>query len=386
MEAAGTGEREKILVFDEDAGDLERMRSVLAHQLPFADVSAARSLEEFRSATAGREFDVVVIEQLLSEVSGVELMVELKLRDSEPAVLLLSRSADPKVLASVYSAGSSRCIVKEGRWLEEVGPAVRHLLRIRKLERENAALIAKLTEANVLLSEKNKRLDEFSGTVAHDIRGPLGGINMKLEYMCDVYRDEVDERLGKLLSSTLESSKRLLGVVQAMYEFAKLGAKAAAMEELNLGQLIEEVVQDLHFDDSLDIKIQIGELPRVWGNPHLLRKVFGNLITNAVKYSDKREIVIAVEQRRLLSRSLGRFGEFCVRDNGPGISKEDLKEIFGMFRRGRNAEKKCEGVGIGLSVVKRIVELHFGQVSVESEPGKGACFVLTLPTEEIEFV
>ena len=380
------GSTESILIFDEDDQDLERVHSTLSQQLAFAQIVAVKSLAAFREALASRQYDLVIIEHMLSEVSGVELQLELKLSDHEPAVLMLSRSAAPETLSYIYNTGGHRCIVKEGHWLDELGPAVRHLLRIRKLERENEALIAKLTEANVLLSEKNKRLDEFSGTVAHDIRGPLGGINMKLEYMYDVYRDEVDDRLKKLLGSTLESSQRLLEVVQAMYEFAKLGAKATAMQDVNLAQLIEEVVQDLHFDESLDIKIGIGELPHVWGNPHLLRKVFINLINNAVKYSDKKEIVINITPEKITERSLGHFGVLSLEDNGPGIAKGDLKELFTMFRRGKDAEKKCEGVGIGLSVVKRIIELHYGQIWASSETGRGARFTIMLPLEEIELL
>ncbi len=376
--------KEAVLLFDEDRELLEAAGKILAQQLPFADIVCVAGLDEFRECLQQREFEVVVLEHLLSEISGIELIVELKLRDREPGVLVLSKTSDPQVLATVYNAGCQRCIVKEGRWLDELAPAVRHLLRIKRLEEQNASLIAKLTEANVQLCDKNKRLDEFSGTVAHDIRGPLGGINMKLEYMCDMYAEEVDPRLKKLLSSTLDSSRRLLGVVQAMYEFAKIGARAESLEEVRLPQLIEEVVQDLHFDESLDIQIGIGDLPAVWGNPHLLRKVFINLINNAVKYSDKQQIVINITPTRTFEKSIGRFCEFAVEDNGPGIPEEDLGEIFTMFRRGKDAGKKCDGVGIGLSVVKQIVEVHYGQIRAFSEPGGGARFVISLPLERIE--
>jgi signal transduction histidine kinase len=385
MEAQEQIERPKILIFD-DGDEIVQSQAVLTKQLPFADVEAVRSLVDFRKAVDVTDYDVVILEQTLRSISGVELLVEMKLKDTEPSVLVTSRSVDPYVLATVYNAGCHRCIVKEGRWLDELAPAVRHLLRIRRLERENAKLIAKLTEANCLLSDQNKRLDDFSGTVAHDIRGPLGGINMKLEYICDVYKDDVDERLAKLLTSTFEASKRLLSVVQSMYEFAKIGAKAAKMEMLDLGRLVDEVVQDLNFQSDLDIQINISNLSQVWGNAPLLRKVFINLINNAVKYNDKETIVINIGQGEALLRSLGHFCEFYVEDNGPGIPKEELNDLFVMFRRGQDAEKKCEGTGIGLSVVKQIVELHYGTITVSSQIAKGTKFLFTLPLEEIEIV
>ena len=147
MEAQEQIERPKILIFD-DGDEIVQSQAVLTKQLPFADVEAVRSLVDFRKAVDITDYDVVILEQTLRSISGVELLVEMKLKDTEPSVLVTSRSVDPYVLATVYNAGCHRCIVKEGRWLDELAPAVRHLLRIRRLEKENAKLIAKLTEAN----------------------------------------------------------------------------------------------------------------------------------------------------------------------------------------------------------------------------------------------
>jgi signal transduction histidine kinase len=374
---------ENILIIDRNCRAVNGMARVLAEQLPTVNVLAVPSLEEFRRAVQQHAADVVVLDQDLWGAYGVETLMELRLKDHEPFIVVVSSVSDPQHVASLYNAGCHRCIVKQGAWLDELGPAVRHLLRLRKLEVENAKLIAKLTEANVLLAEKNKRLDEFSGTVAHDIRGPLGGINMKLEYLCDTYPCP-DERFKKLLGSTLNSTRHLLGLVQAMYEFAKLGSKAARMSEVNLPQLIEEVANDLHFDDALNINVEIGQLPQVWGSPDLLRKVFINLLSNAVKYNDKPDVNISVMPVCVIERSLGRFCRFKVEDNGRGIPKQDLRDIFSMFRRGSNVDQGCEGIGVGLAVVKRVIELHFGQIEVSSEVGRGTAFTISLPMDKIE--
>jgi signal transduction histidine kinase len=150
---------------------------------------------------------------------------------------------------------------------------VRHLLRIRRLEQENSNLLAKLTEANLMLEEKNRRLDDFSATVAHDIRGPLGGISMKLEYILDQYGNTFEPRVVQLLDRGLQATTRLTHVVQAMYDFAKLGSKAAKMCQVNLKKLINEVVADMSFDENIEIRIGIAEnLPVVWGHAELLRR------------------------------------------------------------------------------------------------------------------
>ena len=168
-----------------------------------------------------------------------------------------------------------------------------------------------------------------------------------------------------------------------MYEYAKLGSKATKMGVVALNSLVSEVVSDLNLNPALDMEIGIGDLPDVWGSEGLLRRVFANLIGNAVKYNDKPKITVRVTSGRMIKKGIGNFCEIIVEDNGPGIPGAEQKEIFNMFRRGSNADQKSEGSGIGLAIVQRIVELHFGEVKVESEVGQGSRFCIQLPLENL---
>jgi signal transduction histidine kinase len=385
MDSLAERPHEHILLLDTNVDDLRAERECIARQLPRARITPVSSLEQFHKELNSEHFDLIVVDDQLARRNSSELIHELKLRETEPGVLVVSSAADPRLVADLYNSGCHKCLVKEGRWLEELGPSVRHLLRLKRLEEENRKLVARLTEANMLLQEKNRRLDEFSATVAHDIRGPLGGISMKLEYMLE-YQDSLDARYRELIANALRSTQRLMGLVQSMYSYAKLGAKAGRMEPIVLGQLVEEVISDMHFNDSVQIKIGLGDLPTVWGSADLLRRLFINLLSNAVKYNDKPEIIINIGVRRIIERSLGKFVEVFVEDNGPGIPAEELSGIFSMFTRGASVRGDQEGAGIGLAVVQRIVELHFGDVTVESEVGKGTRFVVSLPTERLDFV
>lgn len=376
--------RDSVLVLDSDLNDLRLTVEAIERQVPNADVRAIRSVAEYAALIDAEDFDIVVLDHNLNDHRATELIQQLKLKDSEPGVLVVSRSSDSRTVADIYHSGCHKCIVKEGRWSEELGPAVRHLLRMKRLEGENQRLLAKLTEANVLLEEKNRRLDEFSATVAHDIRGPLGGIKMKLEYILETYGEGLDTRCAGIMERAVSSAERLAQIVQAMYEYAKLGAKATRMTSIDLKQLVHEVVLDLHFDDSLDITVGIGELPVVYGNPELLRRMFINLLGNAVKYNDKKAIVINVSFEGFEERSLGTFATIAVSDNGRGIAVEDLSSIFTMFSRGADTTPEDGGAGIGLAVVQRICELHFGRVDVRSTVGLGTTFLVTIPTDRIE--
>lgn len=376
---------ENILILDKESQDVERAINNIIDQLPAVEVTRVGSVETYRKEVGKKDFDVVILDYDVSGEVGVDLIHQLKLKDYEPAVLIVSTTVEAKVFTEIYNYGCHRYIVKRDRWLDEIGPAVRHLLRIRKLENENRNLLAKLTEANAMLGEKNRRLDEFSATLAHDIRGPLGGICMKLEYILDTYGDTFDAKLRGLLSRAHTASDRLTFIVQAMYDFAKLGRKAAKMDHVDLKEIVNGAISDLSFDEALNITVGIGDLPTVWGNKELLSRVFMNLISNAVKYNDKSEIVINIGTQRIDERTLGKFAEVYVEDNGAGIAATDQKEIFNIFSRGAAVSGHKEGMGLGLSVVQRIAELHFGKVWVESEVGEGSRFVLSLPIDEISF-
>jgi len=377
---------EEILILQGNPSLLKHTSDFINQNFPQAKISSVCTLEQCKQVVKEKDFDIVILDCEVGELSDLSLVHHFKIKDHEPAVLLISEAVDPAIVNGMNSLDCQRYLHKEGDWFSQLGPAIRQLMRIRKLEGENRRLVAQLTEAKMFLEEKNKRLDEFSATVAHDIRGPLGGISMKLEYILDRYGNQIEDRFKTLLDRCFDTTRRLIDVVQAMYNYAKLGSNAAKVEEVDLVKLIEEVISDLAFDENIDIKIGLGDIPLVWGSSDLLRRVFINLIGNAVKYCDKKEVVINIGCDSILDKTLGRFAQIYVSDNGPGIPEDAKPEIFTMFKRGVNSKKRDEGLGVGLSVVQRIVELHYGEVSVESEGGKGSKFVLTLPVEKLDFL
>lgn len=384
MEAEIHARREDILILESDADVLARTTGYISENFPDAKITAVDNLDECREIVTSRDFDIVIVDYDLGGVSRSGIIHQLKIKDYEPAILLLSASTDPAVVNEISRLGCQRYLHRYGNWIPQLGLAVRQMLRVRRLEEENHRLIAQLTEAKMFLEEKNKRLDEFSATVAHDIRGPLGGLAMKLEYIIDKYSGQLDPKLAGMLQKAFGTTDRLVSVVQEMYNYARLGSQAARMAKVDLHKLVEDVVSDMSFDEKLDIKVGIGDLPQVWGNQELLRRVFINLIGNAVKYNDKPEIIINVGCSGITSKNLGVFAGIYVEDNGPGISEKDQENVFAIFKRGSAGSVKDDGLGVGLSVVRRIAELHFGGVELESG-ASGARFTLSLPVDKIEF-
>ncbi len=122
----------------------------------------------------------------------------------------------------------------------------------------------------------------------------------------------------------------------------------------------------------------------MWGNGDLLRRVFQNLFTNAIKYNHREKVELAISFDGIIQRGIGEFARITVADNGPGISPGDAGRVFNMFPRGNGAERGSEGPGIGLAIVQRIVELHHGQIELTSGADEGARFTIFLPTGPIE--
>ncbi len=388
MDSSRSGREDHILVVDKTPDDLERVDQALCTFFPDIQIDTAQTLDQYQQKLKDDQFDIVILDQdLTSGTELIELIFRLKTEDYEPSVIVVAKNPAVQVLNELYKFGCHRCIVKDDRWLEELGTAVDYLIRLRKVAHENLILRAKLTEANMLLREKNERLDEFSATVAHDIRGPLGGLSMKLEYLLDQYGELFDDRANLLLQRSLGSTSRLIELVQSMYDYAKLGSQVSEMEDVDLNALIHDVFEDLHFPDELDIQVQLDELPIVWGAPALLRRVFMNLVSNAVRYNDKSPVKISFRLGALHKRAFGELIEILVEDNGPGLPEdEDEKTLFSLFQRGKSGERDSEGSGVGLAVVKRIVELHYGEVHIAKGEGSGACFSVLLPIEPMNII
>lgn len=375
----------KILILDENRDFNRAAGDALANIIAAADVVCATTMQEYTSALNSGDFDVVVVDYDMPETRTLDFLPRLQLRDHEPDVLLVSKCDNVETVKLIAEARHRRYVVRDEHCIESMTQAIRDMLWVRKLQADNERIQAKLTEANYMLDEKNRRLDEFCATIAHDIRGPLSGLILKLDYILDTYDEELNERATGLLKRSLESAERLVGVVQAMYEFAKVGAKATKMELVDLNELVTSVVSDLPVHEGRDVQIGIGELPTVWGNASLLRRIFINLISNAIKYNDKEQVRINVGHAGEFRRAVARYVSVFVEDNGPGIPADEAGVLFDMFARGRGSSSQSQdGLGIGLAVVQKIAELHFGRVELEPAPSGGSKFVVSLPREKVE--
>ncbi len=375
--------KEKIVLLDNNTND--EVTSFIKENFKDYDFSVTSTYDECFEEIDKDNTRIVIVDKD-SEDWGYEYFIsKVKLTINAPNVIVLSNKVnDALYVNSLYLLGfSSYLITSQENWKRDLHSTIRHIIRNQKLEEINRKLTMRLTEANMMLNDKNKRLDEFCQTVAHDIRGPLGGLIMRLEYLNDKFDNITKERIKDIITTSLGVCERLVSQVQAMYEFAKLGKEASNMEFFDLNELINALIEDLNFSNNKNIKIEIDKFPKIYGSKELVKRLFLNLITNAIKYNDKEEKSIKIGFNGEENLSAGTFAKIYVKDNGNGISREDLGNVFKLFNRASENNSKKEGLGVGLTVVERVIELHLGKINIESEIGKGTYFKFLLPIEKI---
>jgi len=381
---------QNLIVYDPVEESSESIAAILRERFPQYTIHQVESLRESERLLSRILADVFVFDVTsVTHEERLHFFIRAKTADHEPSLIALGTEIPEEELHALYQAGCYRVISRRVGWSYELQSAIRSVIRSRRIATENSLLRCQLTEANMLLEQKNERLNHFAMTLAHDLRAPLAALTMKLQYIQEKEAGGLSERTDDLISSGLASTERLIRFVQSLYEHAKLGAVATTMESCSLESVIGEVVRDLNVADTDTFEITIDSLPDVWGSRPLLYQLFMNLVGNSLKYSDKSEQRISIEAGGIIQRSLGRFFQFEVKDNGPGIPRDARDDIFSLFKRGEKSLPTIEGAGIGLATVKHIVELHGGSVELVEAPETraesewGANFRIILPLHPV---
>jgi light-regulated signal transduction histidine kinase (bacteriophytochrome) len=243
---------------------------------------------------------------------------------------------------------------------------------IRKLNEE---LEQKVIDRTAELEAVNKELESFSYSVSHDLRAPIRAINGYTRIIVEDYADKLDDEGNKILSSIIKNSKKMGELIDDLLAFSKLGRKQVTVSEISMIDLVQSIREELMFEEGENIAIfDIQNLPPAKGDKSLIRQVWINLISNAIKYSKYKPItkieIGAYEQDKLMV--------YYVKDQGAGFDMQYYDKLFGVFQR-LHSQDEFEGTGIGLAIVQKIVDRHKGMVWAESILDKGTSFYFSLP-------
>jgi len=255
--------------------------------------------------------------------------------------------------------------------LEEVNQTLR--LEIGERQRAEQAL----RRASQNLETANQELKDFAYIVSHDLKAPLRAASQLVGWLAADYGHIFDSEGREHLDLLLNRVSRMQGLIDSILHYSRLGRIREQQKEVDLNKLVNEVIELVGPPPNITVKVE-NELPRVFCEETRIHELFQNLLDNAIKYVDKPVGRVAI---RCTREDL--YWKFSVSDNGPGIDEKYHEKIFQIFQS-LHSRDEIEGTGIGLTIVKKIVELHGGKVWVESEKGSGATFLFTLPVTGAE--
>jgi signal transduction histidine kinase len=285
------------------------------------------------------------------------------------------QSTGARVLQSAGTTRSTIALLALGAVLQLVLlGSVYYLIHHDVTNRRRVA--AELRRQGELLQAANKELEAFSYSVSHDLRAPLRHIDGYAALLSKTAGEALNDKAQRYLQTISDSAKQMGQLIDDLLVFSRMGRQEMLRSTVNLNQLIKTVIHDLRLDlQGRTISWTIGTLPDVPGDPAMLRQVFMNLLTNAVKFTATRpQGRIEIGWRRDAPGEVTIF----VRDNGVGFDMQYVNKLFGVFQRlHRNDE--FEGTGIGLANVRRIIHRHGGRTWAEGTVDEGATFYLTLP-------
>jgi len=371
-----------ILIVDDEPDNLLLLKLILAehgYQVRTA-ISGPQALEAARLQVP----DLILLDILMPEMDGFEVCRHLKAdnRMHDVPVLFLSALDQIKYKVRAFAAGGVDYITKPFQ-MEEVVARLQTHLALRDLHRQLQAANARLAKQLKELEERNEELDAFAHTVAHDIKNPLTMIVGYADSLLADHSVMSSEDRDESLQVLKQSAVRIVNIVDELLLLASVRRIEVTLEPLDMNSVIDQACRRLTFlirERQAEI-VTPTEWPQAVGHAPWIEEIWVNYISNGCKYG-------GTPPRLELGAQLvaGGWVRFWVHDNGDGVSPEDQARLFTPYTRLGHMQDglplvRARGHGLGLAIVRRIVEKLGGQVGVESEnvPGRGSTFSFTLP-------
>jgi len=231
-----------------------------------------------------------------------------------------------------------------------------------------------LLQRTAQLEAANKELEAFAYSISHDLRAPLRSIDGFSRILQDEYAPHLEAEAQRYLNIVRDNAQQMGHLIDDLLSFSRLSRKPLDKQRVDVNQLVRQALDEVRrAQPDRSVELISGDLPPCEADPALLKQVWVNLLSNAFKFTGKRE------QARI---EIGGQPDqdqpvYFVRDNGAGFDMQYADKLFGVFQRLHRAEE-YEGTGVGLAIVKRVVDRHGGRVWAEAEVDRGATFYFTL--------
>jgi signal transduction histidine kinase len=385
----------RVLLVEDDEDDAFLLQRALNKAAPGQfNMERVGTLEAARRALVTSSFHVVLSDLSLPDSRGFDTFERIHEADPEVAVVVLTGNDDERLVVRALNEGAQDYLVKgkaDGQSLVRSMQYAIERNRSRKLERHNTALESEIRARKLAqeqlervaaqLEASNRELQQFASVASHDLQEPLRKIVVFGDRLKAKFGDQLGEQGGDYIERMMSAAARMRVLIDDLLEFSRVVTRARPFVPVDLAEVVREVLVDLEvLIESKGAVLDVGDLPTIQADPTQLRQVFQNLLSNAMKFQDGGAVPHVAIRAEPANNGSHHGWRITVRDNGIGFEQQHAERIFAPFQRlvGRSEFK---GSGIGLAIVRRIVERHAGTIAAESSPGQGALFIITLPAD-----
>lgn len=410
----------KILVVDDREDNLFSIEAILEKD-NYTIIKANSGRAALKILLTQHDFSLILMDVQMPDINGLETATMIyereKLRNI-PIIFITAHDYDEDYLFKGYKMGGVDYIykpinpellrVKVGVFVElyrKTHQLIQHEKKLlatnrslqkeiedRKASEEKVRLLnEQLIQNNVHLKSVNEELDRFAYMASHDLQEPLRKIMVFSDKI--ILHNKEDKESEKYFRKIINSSKRMQSLINDLLSFSRHSMSTADFKKADLNTLLKEVIAELDIQvEKTGAIINVAELPVVYGAPVLMRQLFYNLVSNALKFKkpDIPPVINITTENMKANGEAGNINEksyykIVISDNGIGFDPKYADEIFMVFKR-LHSHHEFEGTGVGLSICKKIVEKHNGSITATATPGIGAVFTIHLPEMQTEAV
>ena len=370
-----------VLLVDDDELDRQALRRAVGKTALAVELEEATSAAEALARLDQGGIDCAIIDYRLPGIDGMELLSEVRRRGYDVPFVALTGQGDEALAVELMKAGAVDYLSKEWVTPDRLERSLRHAVAMAEAARRQSELLLREHASRQEAEAANRAKDQFLATLSHELRSPLSAILGWTHLMRSGTLAE--PTMARALAIVHRNARVLSRQIDDLLDISRISSGTLALEtqRVDVVPLVESVVDALR--PTAEARGQAvrchvrGEPWPLTGDPERLTQVFTNLLTNAVKFSDEGDAVdVTIEYFDTSVR-------IAVRDRGTGIAPDFLPHVFSAFRQADTTNtRRHGGLGLGLSIVQRLVALHGGSVTAESGGiGKGATFTVVLPAD-----
>jgi len=370
----------RLLLVDDDAVDRLAVRRALRDGGVDASIDECTNADEAVAAVRAREYDCVVLDYYLPGSTGLETLNRIRALGAHIPIVALTGQGDEDLAVTLMKAGAADYLAKNGLSGDRLARSLRYAMALHRSEEQRRDLLEREQQARLEAQRANRAKDEFLATLSHELRTPLNAI---LGWTSLLASGQLDAAATRKALGVIERNTRVQAqLIEDLLDISRIvtGKLRLDMKPLSFKAVVNVAVESVRpVAERSDVRLELAleEDATVKGDQARMQQVVWNLLANAIKFTPAGGWI-----RVTVSRHDDRISA-AVTDSGAGISPEFLPYVFDRFRQEDGAPtREHAGLGIGLSIVRHLVELHGGTVSARSEgEGKGASFVVDFPVD-----